>query len=51
VDLLSRKKSVREEDMRKIGIHPLVKVGSLGEEVCNHVQHAGDMLKCIIEVL
>jgi hypothetical protein len=37
MDFPSRKKSVGEENSGKIGIHPLVKVRPLGEEVRNRV--------------
>jgi hypothetical protein len=37
--------------MRKIGVHPLVKVRFLGEEVGDLVQGARDVLKSIIEIL
>jgi hypothetical protein len=51
VDFLSRKKSVREKHMGKIGIHPLVKVRSLGQEVCDRVRRARNMLQYIVEIL
>jgi hypothetical protein len=51
VDLLNRKKGVREQNSRGIQVHPLVKVRSLGEEVCNRIGGPRDMFKCIIEVL
>jgi hypothetical protein len=51
VDLSGRKKGVGKENTGKIGIHPLVKVGSPREEVSDRVRRAGNMLQGIIEVL
>jgi hypothetical protein len=51
VDLLSRKKGVGEQNMRKIRVHPLVKVRSLGKEVHNCVQGSRDMFQCVIKIL
>jgi hypothetical protein len=51
VNLSSGKKSVGEEHVGKIGIHPLVKVRSPGKEVRNRVRRAGDVLKRIVEIL
>jgi hypothetical protein len=51
MDLASGKKSVGKEHSRKIGVHPLVKVGSPGEEVSYRIRRAGNVLQSVVEVL
>jgi hypothetical protein len=45
------KKGVGKKNTRAIGIHPLVKVRSPGQEVRDRVRRAGDMLQCVVEIL
>jgi hypothetical protein len=51
MDLSSGKKGVGKEYSGKIGIHPLVKVRSPGEEVHNRVRRAGNVLQGVVKVL
>ena len=44
-------KEGKGEEDASIGIHPLIKVFSLGEEVCYSVSMSGDVVKAVVKIL
>ena len=41
----------KREEYASIGIHPLIKVFSLGEEVCYGVSMSGDVVEAVVKIL